>query len=82
MSCIILFTLYSQAFAVSPSFDESLISDEEINNHKSDFIQTYGNASTHLVCDYANILAVNYVSDGKNLNTTLVSIKFRKCVGI
>jgi hypothetical protein len=70
MSFIILFTLYSQAFAVSPSFDESLISDKEIINQKSDFIQTYGNASTHLGSNYANILAVNYVSDGKNLNTT------------
>ena len=70
MSFIILFTLYSQAFAVSPSFDESLISDKEIINQKSDFIQTYGNASTQLGSDYANILAVNYVSDGKNLNTT------------
>jgi len=70
MSFIIVFTLYSQAFAVSPSFDESLISDKEIINQKSDFIQTYGNASTHLGSNYANILAVNYVSDGKNLNTT------------
>jgi len=70
MSFIILFTLYSQAFAVSPSFDESLISDKEIINQKNDFIQTYGNASTQLGSDYANILAVNYVSDGKNLNTT------------
>jgi len=70
MTITILFTLYSQAFAVSPSFDESLISDKEIINQKSDFVQTYGNASTQLGSDYANILAVNYVSDGKNLNTT------------
>lgn len=70
MTFIILFTLCSQAFAVSPSFDESLISDKEIINQKNDFIQTYGNASTQLGSDYANILAVNYVSDGKNLNTT------------
>ena len=70
MTITILFTLYSQAFAVSPSFDESLISDKEIIYQKNDFIQTYGNASTQLGSDYANILAVNYVSDGKNLNTT------------
>ena len=70
MTFIILFTLCSQAFAVSPSFDKSLISDKEIINQKNDFIQTYGNASTQLGSDYANILAVNYVSDGKNLNTT------------
>ena len=70
MSLIIPFTLFSPTFAVSPPFDESLISDKEIINQKSDFIQTYGNASTHLGSDYANILAVNYVSDGKTLNTT------------
>ena len=70
MTFIILFTLCSQAFAVSPSFDKSLISDKEIIYQKNDFIQTYGNASTQLGSDYANILAVNYVSDGKNLNTT------------
>lgn len=61
---------FSQAFAVSPAFDESLISDKEIINHRSDLIQTFGNASTDLGSDYANILTVNYVSDGKTLNTT------------
>ena len=61
---------FSQTFAVSPAFDESLISDKEISNQRSDLIQTYGNASTHLGSDYANLLAVNYFSDGKTLNTT------------
>ncbi len=70
LSYNIFSTLFSQTFAVSPAFDESLISDNEISNQRSDFIQTYGNASTHLGSDYTNILAVNYVSDGKTLNTT------------
>lgn len=63
-------TLLSQSLAVSPAFDESLISDKEIIGQSDDLIQTYGNESTHLGSDYANILAVNYVSDGKTLNTT------------
>jgi hypothetical protein len=70
LSFFIPSTLVPPTFAVSPAFDESLISDQEIANQRSDFIQTYGNASTHLVSDYANILSVNYVSDGKTLNTT------------
>jgi len=38
---------------------------------KNDWVQTYGNDSTHLRSDYTNILAVDYVSDGKVLNVTL-----------
>lgn len=56
--------------AVSPAFDESLIADTKNFNQRSDFIQTYGNSNTNLESDDANILAVNYVSDGKTLNAT------------
>jgi hypothetical protein len=61
---------FSLTFATSPAFDESLIPDKEIINQKNDFIQTQGNGSSHLGSGYADILAVNYVSDGKTLNAT------------
>jgi hypothetical protein len=63
-------SLFHKAFAASPAFDQVLITDEEMNNQKNDWVQTYGNDSTHLRSDYANILAVNYDSDGKTLDTT------------
>jgi hypothetical protein len=42
-----------------------------MSDQKNDWVQTYGNDSTHLRSDYANILAVDYLSDGKTLNATL-----------
>jgi len=63
-------SLFHKAFSISPAFDEVLISDKEISNQKNDWVQTYGNDSTHLRSDYANILAVGYSSDGKTLDTT------------
>ena len=63
-------SLFHKAFAASPAFDQVLIPDKEISNQKSDWVQTYGNDSTHLKSDYANILAVDYTSDGKTLDTT------------
>ena len=41
-----------------------------MKNQKNDWVQTYGNDSTHLKSDYANILAVDYLSDGKTLDAT------------
>jgi hypothetical protein len=58
-------SLFYKAFAASPAF-----SDKEIFNQKNDWVQTYGNDSTHLRSDYANLLAVDYSSDGKTLDTT------------
>ena len=63
-------SLFHKAFAASPAFDQILISDEEISNQRNDWVQTYGNDSTHLRSDYANLLAVDYLSDGKTLDTT------------
>jgi hypothetical protein len=59
-------SIFRNAFAASPAFDEVLITDK-----RPIWIQTHGNDSTHLKSDYANILAVDYVSDGKSLNATL-----------
>ena len=42
-----------------------------MGDKKTDWVQTYGNDSTHLKSGYANILAVDYVSNGKTLNVTL-----------
>src|SRR5215210_6155767 len=61
---------FHKAFAVSPAFDQVLISDKEISNQRNDWVQTYGNDSTHLMSDYTNLLAVDYHSDGKTLDTT------------
>jgi hypothetical protein len=67
---LISFSLFHKAFAASPVFDQVLISDKEITNQRNDWVQTYGNDSTHLRSDYTNLLAVDYHSDGKTLDAT------------
>ena len=62
--------LFNKAFAASPAFDQNFITDDKISNQRNDWIQTYGNDSSHLRSDYTNILAVDYLSDGKTLDTT------------
>lgn len=62
-------SLFHNAFAESPAFDQIFVTDEQLGGH--DWVQTYGNDSTHLSSDYANVLAMDYVSDGKTLNATL-----------
>ena len=64
-------SLINKTFAASSAFDQVLVSDKNIGNHSNDWVQTYGNDSTHLRSGYANILAVDYSSDGKTLETTL-----------
>jgi hypothetical protein len=59
-----------QAFAASPVFDQNFITDEQISNQRNDWVQTYGNDSTHLRSDYTNLMAVDYFSNGKTLDTT------------
>ena len=67
---LISYSLFHNAFAASPAFDQVLISDKEISNQRNDWVQTYGNDSTHLRSDYTNLLAVDYFSDGETLDTT------------
>jgi hypothetical protein len=62
--------LFNRASAASPAFDQIFIPDEKISNQRNDWVQTYGNDSSHLRSDYANLLAVDYLSDGKTLGTT------------
>jgi hypothetical protein len=64
------YSLFQKTFAESSAFDQVLIPDKEIGKQRNDWVQTYGNDSTHLKSDYANILAVDYASDGKTLDTT------------
>jgi hypothetical protein len=64
------YSLFHKTFAESSAFDQVLIPDKEIGNQRNDWVQTYGNDSNHLRDDYANILAVDYASDGKTLDTT------------
>ena len=67
---LISYSLFHNAFAASPVSDQVLIPDKEIINQRNDWVQTYGNDSTHLRSDYTNLLAVDYHSDGKTLDTT------------
>ncbi|CAN5796608.1 hypothetical protein BH23THE1_BH23THE1_35730 [soil metagenome] len=59
-----------EAVAASPAFDQVLIHDKKISNQKNDWVQTHGNDSANLRSDHADILAVDYLSDGKTLDIT------------
>ena len=52
--------------AESPSFE---IQEQTNENHH--WVQTYGNSDEHLKSSYTDILAVDYFSDGKILNSTI-----------
>ena len=51
---------FHKTFAASSSFELQALSDQG-----NDWVQTYGNDSTHLKSDYANILETDYLSDEK-----------------
>jgi hypothetical protein len=51
--------------AESPSFEL-----QELTNENHHWVQTYGKSDEHLKSSYSDILAVNYMSDGKTLNST------------
>jgi hypothetical protein len=44
---------------------------QEITNENRTWVQTYGNSDANLKSNYTDILAVNYISDGKILNATI-----------
>jgi hypothetical protein len=54
-----------KTMALSPSFEL-----QEIINQNHHWVQTYGNSDAHLETNYTDILAVDYISNGKNLNAT------------
>lgn len=39
-------------------------------NENHHWVQTYGNSDAHLKSSYTDILAVDYISNGKTLNAT------------
>jgi hypothetical protein len=43
---------------------------QALADQRNDWLQTYGNDSTHLKSDYAELLEADYLSDGKTLNAT------------
>ena len=55
-----------EAVASSPAFEL-----QEITNENPHWVQTYGTSDAHLKTNYTDIRAVNYISDGKTLNTTI-----------
>ncbi|HYZ59079.1 MAG TPA: hypothetical protein VE544_05420, partial [Nitrososphaeraceae archaeon] len=67
---LICCSLFHKAFAASPAFDQIFIPDQETSNQRNDWVQTIGNDSAHLRSDHANLLAVDYLSDGKTLDAT------------
>jgi hypothetical protein len=62
----LFYTFYREALAFSPPFGL-----QEITNENRHWIQTYGNSDPHLRSNYTDMLAVNYISDGKDLNATI-----------
>ena len=60
-------SLFHKAFAASPAFDQVFFEDKE----KFHWVQTYGKSDANLKSSYADILAVDYHSDGKTLDATL-----------
>ena len=55
-----------EAVASSPAFEL-----QEITNENPHWVQTYGTSDAHLKSNYTDIKAVNYLSDGKTLNSTI-----------
>ena len=58
--------LFNMAAGQSPSFEL-----QELINENRNWVQTYGTSDSHLKSSYTDILAVNYISDGNILNTTI-----------
>jgi hypothetical protein len=54
-----------KTMGLSPSFEL-----QEMINENHHWVQTYGNSDAHLKSSYTDILAVDYISDGKTLNAT------------
>ena len=66
LSLLFLHPSDEEAFASSPAFEL-----QEITNENRQWVQTYGNSDANLKSNYTDIQAVNYISDGKNLNATM-----------
>jgi hypothetical protein len=56
---------FQRTMALSPSFEL-----QDLINENRHWVQTYGNSEPHLRSNYTDLLAVDYISDGKTLNAT------------
>ena len=66
MVLVLSIAIYRVGYAqTSPAFEL-----QEVLNENRHWFQTYGNSDTNLKNNYTDILAVNYISDGKTLNAT------------
>ena len=68
--------LPSSFFSLDPFYQEAVASSsafelQEITNENRQWVQTYGNNDDNLKSNYTDVLAVNYISDGKDLNVTM-----------
>lgn len=73
---LVLSPLSSPFFSLNPFYEEAVASSsafelQEITDENRQWVQTYGNNDENLKCNYTDILAVNYISDGKYLNVTM-----------
>ena len=57
---------FNKTNALSPSFEL-----QEMTNKDHNWVQTYGNSDAHLKSNYTDILAVDYFSNGRTLNSTM-----------
>ena len=57
---------FTKTNALSPSFEL-----QETTNKDHNWVQTYGNSDAHLKSNYTDILAVDYFSNGRTLNSTM-----------
>jgi len=62
---IIILNPFHKTMAISSPFEL-----QELINGNHHWVQTYGNSDAHLKSNYTDILAVNYISNGKSLNAT------------
>jgi len=62
---LLILNPFHKAIALSPAFEL-----QELINENRHWVQTYGNSDANLKSNYTDILAVNYISDGKTLNAT------------
>jgi hypothetical protein len=67
---LLLLLLFTYSSSFHKTFASPIFELQEIRNQRNHWIQTYGNDSTHLRSDYTNILAADYLSDGKTLGAT------------
>ena len=62
---LLILNPFHKTMALSPSFEL-----QEMINENHHWVLTYGNSDAHLKSNYTDILSVDYISNGKTLNST------------